>query len=290
MNSAEKQSSSEVEIGKKTIDLEELIRSKNPGLLKFLPKFLLSYVKRIIHQDEINAFLYEHRADDGFEFSSGVVNYFNVKVVIKGMDNIPKSGGAVFASNHPLGGFDAMVILDSISKVRRDVKFIVNDILLHLRSLRPLFVGVNKHGKNSVQMLEDIDNAYASEEAIFIYPAGLVSRKQDNGKIEDLEWKKSFITKAKKHKRMVIPLYVDGRNSNRFYNLSRWRTKLGIKANIEMFFLADEMFRQRDKTITVIFGKPISYETFDASKSDLQWAQEVKKIVYRLAESKNTLG
>ena len=290
MNSAEKQSSSEVEIGKKTIDLEELIRSKNPGLLKFLPKFLLSYVKRIIHQDEINAFLYEHRADDGFEFSSGVVNYFNVKVVIKGMDNIPKSGGAVFASNHSLSGFDAMVILDSISKVRRDVKFIVNDILLHLRSLRPLFVGVNKHGKNSVQMLEDIDNAYASEEAIFIYPAGLVSRKQDNGKIEDLEWKKSFITKAKKHKRMVIPLYVDGRNSNRFYNLSRWRTKLGIKANIEMFFLADEMFRQRDKTITVIFGKPISYETFDASKSDLQWAQEVKKIVYRLAESKNTLG
>jgi putative hemolysin len=287
MSSEQDANSTTFEISKKTVDLEELIRSKNPGLVKFLPKFLMSYLKRIIHQDDVNSFLYEHKADDGFEFATGVVTYFKVKVVIKGMENIPRSGGAVFASNHPLGGFDAMVILDSIGKLRRDVKFIVNDILLHLKNLKPLFVGVNKHGKNSVQMLEDIDAAYASEQAIFIYPAGLVSRKQDNGKIEDLEWKKSFITKAKKHKRMVIPLYVDGRNSNRFYNLARWRGKLGIKANLEMFFLVDEMFRQRGKTITVIFGKPISYETFDASKSDLQWAQEVKKMVYHLAESKN---
>lgn len=271
---------------KRTIDLEELIRSKNPRLAKFLPGFLLNYVKRIIHQDEVNTFLYEHRNDNGFEFSSGVVKYFNVTVNIQGMENIPATGGAVFASNHPLGGFDAMVILDSISKVRTDVKFIVNDILLNLKNLKPLFVGVNKHGKNSVQMLEDIDAAYASDQAIFIYPAGLVSRKQDHGKIEDLEWKKSFITKAKKHQRMIVPLYVDGRNSNRFYNLARWRSKLGIKVNLEMFFLVDEMFRQRNKTITVIFGKPIPYSTFDNSKSDLKWAHEVKQIVYKLAESK----
>ena len=270
---------------KRTIDLEELIKSKNPRLLKFLPQFLLNYVKRVIHQEEVNAFLHKHKDDDGFTFSTAVVNYFNVTVKILGMENIPKEGGAVFASNHPLGGFDAMVILDSIGHVRKDVKFIVNDILLHLKSLRPLFVGVNKHGKNSVKMLEDIDAAYASEQAVFIYPAGLVSRKGDDGKIRDLEWKKSFITKAKKHQRIVVPLFVDGRNSNRFYNLARWRTKLGIKANIEMFFLVDEMFRQRNKTITVIFGKPIHYDFFDASKSDLQWAQFVKDCVYQLQKT-----
>ena len=286
MNTAIQDEIKTEETGKKTVDVEELIRSKNPRLLKFLPRFILNYVKRIIHQEEMNSFLYEHRNDDGFQFSAGVVNLFNVKVIIKGMENIPRAGGVVFASNHPLGGFDAMVILDSISHVRRDVKFIVNDILLHLKNLKPLFVGVNKHGKNSVQMLEEIDAAYASEQAIFIYPAGLVSRMQDSGKIEDLEWKKSFITKAKRHKRMVIPLYVSGRNSNRFYKLARWRTKLGIKANIEMFFLVDEMFRQHGKTITVIFGKPIPYETFDNTKSDLQWAHEVKRMVYGLGEPK----
>jgi putative hemolysin len=283
MNKLVTESNASTKSVKRTVDIEELIRSKNPKLLKFLPKFLLNYVKRIIHQDEMNEFLFRHQNDDGFEFSSSVVRYFNVKVNIKGLENVPKSGGVVIAGNHPLGGFDAMVVLDTISQVRKDVKFIVNDILLNLKNLKPLFVGVNKHGKNSVQMLEDIDSAYGSSQAIFIYPSGLVSRKLDNGKIEDLEWKKSFITKAKKHKRMVIPLYVSGRNSSRFYNLSRWRTKLGIKANIEMFFLVDEMFRQRDKTITVIFGKPIPFANFDKSKTDLQWANEVRKRVYELA-------
>jgi len=271
---------------KQTIDLEELIRSKNPRLLKFLPKFILNYAKRLIHQEEVNEFLFNHRNDDGFEFSTAVVDLFKVKVIITGIENIPVSGGAVFASNHPLGGFDAMVILDSIGHVRKDVKFIVNDILLHLKNLKPLFVGVNKHGKNTPKMLEEIEATYASQQAVFIYPAGLVSRKNDQGKVEDLEWKKSFITKAKKHQRLVVPLYVDGKNTARFYNIARWRTKLGIKANIEMFFLVDEMFRQRNKTITVIFGKPIQPDFFDQSKSDLEWAHYVKKCVYKLSDAK----
>ena len=252
-----------------------------------MPKFLRNYIKRIVHQDELNIFLEAHKNDDPFQFSKGVVELFDVKVITKGLENIPQHGGIILAGNHPLGGFDAMVILNSIAQLRTDVKFIVNDILMNLANLRPLFVGVNKHGKNSIKMLEDIDNAYASDNAVFIYPAGLVSRKNDRGKIEDLEWRKSFVTKSKKHKRMVVPFYVDGQNSNRFYELSRWRTKLGIKANVEMFFLVDEMFRQRGKTISIIFGKPIPFETFDASKSDVNWAYEVRKKVYQLAESKN---
>jgi putative hemolysin len=269
------------------IDVDALIKSKNPRLLKMMPKFLRNYIKRIVHQDELNIFLEAHKNDDPFQFSKGVVELFDVKVITKGLENIPQHGGIILAGNHPLGGFDAMVILNSIAQLRTDVKFIVNDILMNLANLRPLFVGVNKHGKNSIKMLEDIDNAYASDNAVFIYPAGLVSRKNDKGKIEDLEWRKSFVTKSKKHKRMVVPFYVDGQNSNRFYELSRWRTKLGIKANVEMFFLVDEMFRQRGKTISIIFGKPIPFETFDASKSDVNWAYEVRKKVYQLAESKN---
>ena len=179
----------------------------------------------------------------------------------------------------------AMVaIVDTMAKVRKDMKFIVNDVLLNLENLKNLFMPVNKHGKNSVTMLQDIDALYASEQATFIYPAGLVSRKNDKGIIEDLQWKKSFITKAKKHKRNIIPVYLDGRNSNFFYNLSRWRTKLGIKANLEMFYLVDEMYQQKNKTITIIFGKPIPYETFDTSKTDLKWAAAVKKEVYELAK------
>ena len=271
-------------ISKKTIDIEAVIRSKNPKLLKFLPRFVLNYFKKVLHEEEMNAELFKLKDKYDFDFASQIIKDWNVTVKIIGLENIPPTGGVVFAANHPLGGFDGLVIFDTMAKVRKDMKFIVNDVLLNLENLKNLFMPVNKHGKNSVTMLQDIDALYASEQATFIYPAGLVSRKNDRGIIEDLQWKKSFITKAKKHKRNIIPVYLDGRNSNFFYNLSRWRTKLGIKANLEMFYLVDEMYQQKNKTITIIFGKPIPYQTFDTSKTDLKWAATVKKEVYELAK------
>lgn len=284
MDTEVKENASSGVITKKTIDIEAVIRSKNPKLLKFLPRFVLNYFKKVLHEEEMNTELFNLKDKYDFDFASQIIKDWNVKVKIIGLENIPQTGGVVFAANHPLGGFDGLVIFDTIAKVRKDMKFIVNDVLLNLENLKNLFMPVNKHGKNSVSMLHDIDALYASEQATFIYPAGLVSRKNDKGAIEDLQWKKSFITKAKKHKRNIIPVYLDGRNSNFFYNLSRWRTKLGIKANIEMFYLVDEMYQQKNKTITIIFGKPILYETFDSSKTDLKWAATVKKEVYELAK------
>ena len=157
----------------------------------------------------------------------------------------------------------------------------MNDILTQFKNLQDLFIGVNKHGKNAAHLLSEIDKQYASEQVTLIFPAGLVSRKQ-SGVVRDLEWKKSFITKSKKHKRNVIPVHIEGKNTNRFYNLANWRKQFGIKANIEMFFLVDEMFKQKNKTFTITFGEPIPYSVFDKSKSDYEWAQWVKEKVYDL--------
>jgi putative hemolysin len=161
----------------------------------------------------------------------------------------------------------------------------VNDILLSFKNLKDLFIPVNKHGKSGSESVKMINAQFASDQLTLVFPAGLVSRKQAGGIIKDLEWKKSFITKAKQYQRDIIPVYVEGCNSKFFYNLSRWRKRLGIKANIEMFYLMDEMYKQRGQKITIYFGKPIKYSTFDKSKSDEQWAHEVKEIVYRLPES-----
>jgi putative hemolysin len=150
-----------------------------------------------------------------------------------------------------------------------------------MKNLKGLFAGINKHGKNAQQNLAAIDALYGSENGVLIFPAGLVSRKQ-NKIIKDLEWKKSFITKAKKHKRNIIPVHIEGQNTQRFYNLANWRKRLGIRANIEMFFLVDELFRQRNKTITITFGQPVSYSFFDKSKSDHAWAEWMKEKVYSL--------
>jgi len=272
---------------KKFIDIESTIGSKNPRLLRFLPGFLLKYIKKIIHQNDVNDFIEREGGKYDFEFVEAILIEFGVSVKYKGIENIPASGGFIMASNHPMGGLDAMVLLNVVSKKRKDVRFIVNDILLQLENLKGLFIGVNKHGKNPVEMLGAIDTLYASGKGVLIYPAGLVSRKQ-KGEIKDLEWKKSFVTRAKKNNLPVIPVFVEGQNSAFFYNLALWRKRLGITANLEMFYLVDEMYKQKNKTITVIFGEPIPAVSFDKNYSDTEWAGKVKEKVYRLSEQKNS--
>jgi putative hemolysin len=267
----------------KFIDIEELIKSKNPNVLKWIPKFLLSYLKKIIHQNEVNDFMLRNSELKGSDFCNQVIKEFNIKIITKGTEYIPKEGGYIFCSNHPLGGMDAMIIVSVFSKIRRDIKFIVNDLLLNLTNLQGLFVGVNKVGKNAVSSLQNVDELFASNQAIFVFPAGLVSRKK-NGVVKDLEWKKTFITRAKKHQKNIVPVFVDGELTNFFYRLANFRTTLGIKSNIEMLYLADELYRQKNKTVTIVFGKSINYSVFGKEKTDFEWAQWMKNNVYGLKD------
>lgn len=267
----------------KTVDIENIIRKKNPKLLRVLPRFLLNYVKKIIHENDINSFIKEHGEKREFEFIDAAINEFGAKVKVYGLENLPQTEGCIIASNHPMGGLDGLTLIREISKKRTDLRFIVNDILLGVENIKRLFIPVNKHGKNTMNMLEEINNQYASNAVTLIFPAGLVSRKQE-GIVQDLEWKKSFVTKARQHKKNIIPVFIDGNNSPFFYNLSMWRKRLGVKANIEMLYLVDEMYTQRNKTISIVFGKPIPYESLTIDKRDIVWAKEIKKMVYKIGD------
>ncbi len=267
-------------ISRKFIDVDNLIASKNPRLLKRLPKFLLNYLKRIIHVDEVNDFIYRHRTDFGFDFVKAIINDFKINVVYEGLENLPKEGKQFVVSNHPLGGIDGIALTYIANKVREDVMFPVNDLLMNIPQLKPLFIPINKHGKNT-ENLRILEENFAKEQLLLYFPAGLVSRKQ-NGQIRDLDWKHTFINKAIKHKRDVIPALVQARNSNWFYNLANFRKRIGIKANIEMLYLPDEMYKLQGSTIKIIFGEPISYSMFDKSKTPAQWAEHVKGVVYNL--------
>ncbi|MBI5218560.1 MAG: glycerol acyltransferase [Bacteroidia bacterium] len=263
------------------IDINKVIGNKNPGLLKILPRFLINYIKRTIHQDEINYVLKTYGDRYGVDFVNAVLDYFNLKIIIKGEENIPKSGKYIFAANHPLGGLEGMAMISVVARYHKDVRFIVNDILMNLKNYEPIFIPVNKHGSHSKEYAQWIENAYCSDAQILYFPAGLVSRKI-KGKITDLEWKKNFITKSVQHQRDVVPVFIEGRNSNFFYNFANFRKTVGIKANIEMIYLPDEMFRQKNKTIVLHFGKSIPCTTFDNSKTQSEWAGWVKEIVYGL--------
>lgn len=265
----------------KFIDIRKLIASKNPTLLKWLPGFVIRYLKRILHEDEINQFLADHRYDKNEDFCKAVIDYFNIKIEITGIANIPKEGGVTLAMNHPLGGMDAMALVTALRDHRTDLKFIVNDLLLSLENMQGMFVGVNKHGKNSERTHDKIDDLFASDRAVCIFPAGLVSRKK-KGRVRDLEWKKTFVALSVKHGNPIIPIYIDGKLSDFFYRLANFRKFIGIKANIEMLFLADELFSQRDVKMKLTVGKPIFPDQLDDTKSYRTWAQWVREKVYEL--------
>ena len=270
------------EVKKPFIDIEQVLKDKNANLHKWLPGFVMGYIKRIVHETEINRVMENIGHLQGIDFVNALIEEFGVEVTLTGEENIPREQPVIFASNHPLGGLDGIAITFAIGKYRTDIRFLVNDILTNIKNFEPMFIPVNKHGANSREVSKLIEDTYAGDHALLVFPAGLVSRKQPGG-IKDLDWKKSFISKAKKYKKDIIPVYIEGRNSNFFYNFANFRKKLGIKSNIEMFYLADEMFAQKGKKVVIHIGKPISYQYFDKSKNENEWAEYVKELVYEMA-------
>ncbi|MBN1821485.1 MAG: 1-acyl-sn-glycerol-3-phosphate acyltransferase [Prolixibacteraceae bacterium] len=271
----------------KRINIREVVADKSPGVAKILPGFVYRYIHRIMHIDYINNFLERHGHLEGVDFVNAVITDFNVTEDIYGFESIPANGRFIFASNHPLGGFDGMLLMKILNGKFKSFKFLSNDVLMNIKQLKPLFVPVNKHGGYAREAAKALHEAYSSDDQITVFPSGLASRKI-NGKIMDLEWHKHFIAKAIEYKRDVIPVFVTGRNSNRFYRIAKLRNFFRIKWNLEMFFLADETYRHRNKNVTFYFDKPLSYKTFDKSKSHKEWANYVKKIVYSLPDKYET--
>ncbi len=273
---------SDVKITERTIHIENVFKAKNPKVAAMIPGFVYGYLRRKIHEKEVNDILYTNRHIEGLDVVKATLDTIGPLVSSEGLENIPKNKRAIIASNHPLGGIDGLALMQEAGKVRKDIVFPVNDILLFLPSLESLFIPINKHGSNN-ENIRIIHETFDSDKLVLYFPAGLVSRKQKGG-IRDLEWKKTFIAKAKQHQRDVIPVHIVARNSNFFYNLARTRKKLGIKANIEMLFLADETFKQKGKKIHIIFGKPIPYQTFDKRFNYSVWAEKVKNYSYSLGK------
>lgn len=265
-----------------TIDIDKVLDAKAPKMKRWLPRFVVNYVKRTIHQDDINEFIVRKRDVKGLEYANDIIEKFGAEVSIYGLENVPEEGRYIFASNHPLGGLDGMAFLHAVGNKYKALKFPVNDILLYLKNFSEIFLPVNKVGTTGRKAAILMEEAFASDNQVLMFPAGLCSRKRE-GKIVDLEWKKGFVTKAVQYKRDIIPVYISGRNSDFFYNLSNLRTRLGIKVNIEMLYLVDEMYKQQGKHIDVYFGKPIRWQEFEG-KDARQIATDIKKISYSLCE------
>ncbi|MFZ5430048.1 MAG: 1-acyl-sn-glycerol-3-phosphate acyltransferase [Bacteroidota bacterium] len=266
------------------VDIRRVMREKNPSLARLIPGFVYRLIHRIMRLDFMNGFMLKYGHLSGIDFVQAAIKDFEVTETVYGLDAIPAGKSYIFASNHPLGGFDSLLLMKSVYNRFGFFKFLVNDVLMTIPNLRPVFVPVNKHGGNSRDAAKLLAQTYESGEQILIFPSGYASRLI-RGKVMDLEWQKHFIVKAVQYKRDVVPVFISGRNSGRFYWLARIRTMLRVGWNLEMFLLPDETYRHRKKRVSLYFGKPIPWQTFDRSKSPQQWAAIVKDQVYRLPET-----
>ena len=263
------------------IDLQQIIQSKAPGAAQKLPGFAFRWFEKLLCLDKINAFLRYNRDASGVDCMNNAFEYFHQHLIVHGEENIPDfDRKCIFVSNHPLGGMDGICLSSYLgNRYDKKIKYLVNDILYFIRPLQSIFIPINKHGAQSRNTAIAMNEAFASENQIITFPAGLNSRKM-NGVIMDPPWKKMFIVKSVEYQRDIVPVFFDAVNSNLFYNTAIWRNKLNIKFNIEMLLLPREMVKKENASYHIYFGKPIPWQTFDESKSSREWAEYVKQIVY----------
>lgn len=265
------------------IDIKELVRSKNKKLADRLPKFAYRWLEKLLHLDELNDFLQQHGHLKDLEFVEEAIKMLNIKFNIEGKENLPSDGRYMFVSNHPLGGLDGVLLLKILNERFGNTRVLINDFLMAVTPLRDWFVPINKIGGQALDSIKHVDELYESDDQVLIFPAGLCSRKT-KGVIKDLEWQKHFVQKAVQYKLNIVPIHFGGRNTNRFYRLANIRKFLRIKFNIEMLFLVDEMFKHKNKTFTIRFGKPLPFTKFDKTKRPKEWAQYIKEQTYKLAK------
>lgn len=272
------------EITPKTIDIDSILKSKMGEKSRFVPRFLVSWLKRIIHQDQVNGFLWENRELTGTEWLEACVRYLDMTLEVRGEENLPSPTDGklyTFVSNHPLGGVDG-VALGALIGRRYDGRFryLVNDLLMNLPGLAPVCIPINKTGHQSRQFPAMVEAGFQSDHHLIIFPAGLCSRRS-HGVIHDLPWKKTFITKSVEYQRDIVPIHFGGQNSDFFYRLASFSDRF-LPFNLAMIFLVDEMYKNVHKSFTITIGKPIPWQTFDKSKTPMEWAKEIENQVYKL--------
>ena len=274
------------------INLREIFEKKAPKLMKRMPNWLFRRIQRLLHEDDINEILTKYGHLEGIPFVQAVIKDFNLNIVVQGAEHLTESPRIVVASNHPLGGLDGIALIGTVGSYCQDPLTPVNDFLMFVKNLQPIFIPVNKAGKGVADKAENLrlfNETFEGDHAICYFPFGLCSRKTKGGKIMDLDWKKTFITKSKFYNRDIVPVHIDGHNSSFFYNLARLRKRLNIKVNIEMAFLVDEFFKQRNKTLTITFGKPIPCTVFDSRHTDAEWAEMLRCFSYNLQDDCNLI-
>ena len=266
------------------INIKALATRVNPTLGKLVPKFLYNKLERILHVKELNEFFAEHENDDAQQFLDAVVEFLDIKTSYEGHGTQTvealKGGRIMFASNHPYGGPEAMVLFDYLHREFPDCRLVAQSFLKFLKPLGKSCV----YNKKEVRTLL---NAVNEGSSLLIYPAGYCSRELSFGEVFDYDWKPSFVKIAKRNDMPIVVFYTDGQLSRRMHRWTKFRRFFHIKTSIETLFLVDEMFKLKGQTMRMVVGSVIDPARLDDSIPNEEWAARIRQYCYELRKNPN---
>lgn len=271
------------------LNIERVIQQKFPDFENknpWLKKPTISLLRKLTHEQEVNQFLETHQDLKGFDFIEHVLEYFNFSYSISHRDrkNIPATGRVVIVANHPLGALDGLALLKLAGEVRRDVKIVVNDLLMDFKAVEGLLLPVDILNKATTKSsISRIIKCLNNDEAVVVFPAGEVSRIRPNG-VRDTKWTHGFLSFAKKTNAPILPIYIDARNSSLFYSSSM------IYKPLAGMLLAHEIFNKNSKTISMRVGEPIPYRQLEQLPlANKEKAKLMRRHLYRIGKGKSPL-
>lgn len=240
------------------LNLTEIVKTRAGKKGKWIPRFLLRGLERVIRQEGLNELLRVAHPSEGSAFSKKILDHLEISVDVTGALPAGREPRRImFASNHPLGGLDGIALVKVLGEMLGDgnIRVLVNDLLMNVTPLAGVFLPTNKYGgKGARESSRLLNEAMTSGKNIVMFPAGLVSRlrsgedrREGEPPVKDLEWRKTFVTKALEFGYEIVPVRFEAMNSMRFYRTAKWRKKLGLKVNLEQALLPGEIFKSRGK-------------------------------------------
>jgi hypothetical protein len=266
------------------INIKELLQAKVPKIAKWVPPFAINYLSRLIHLDEINEFLKKNYSLEATEFVKACNAYLGFTTELEGGDRLEEllAQRPIIVGNHPLGGSESLAMMEVMNNYGYETKMVSNFIMTYLKPLAPLLIPVLS-GKD-YKTIKNFRDHFVGDTPIIMFPAGICSRYLSDGTFFDYTWHFTFIKMARRYNRPILPVYIDGANSKKFYRLSKWRNRFKIKTSLEALTLPDEMFKQKGKTIKISIGELISPTEFESSDNNVLWADKVRNHVFLMRQ------
>jgi hypothetical protein len=80
------------------INIKQILRQKAPSVSGKIPGFIINYLIRTVHQDELNDILRRYHDKQGADFMNELISYFDLTLELVNENDFSKEGRYIFAS------------------------------------------------------------------------------------------------------------------------------------------------------------------------------------------------